>query len=132
MEISPEQEFSRVVLSAMTTRDRPIDAQTFFLGAMELEDDKHQPTYGGYGVAESASVFAAQSARGAALSKCHSGRRCGIAESLHWRIFRGSSARRKSRTADVQGLKSELEELRRVVHDQQAHIDQLRERLDNR
>ncbi|MGH7843988.1 MAG: hypothetical protein ACREQW_02290, partial [Candidatus Binatia bacterium] len=43
MEVSPEQEFSRVVLNAIANRDRTIDAQTLFLGAMELEDDKHQP-----------------------------------------------------------------------------------------
>lgn len=43
MEVNPEQEFSRVVLSAITNRDRTIDAQTLFLGAMELGNETRQP-----------------------------------------------------------------------------------------
>ena len=43
MEINPEQEFSRVLLDAIAKRDRTIDAQTLFLGAMELQDDKQRP-----------------------------------------------------------------------------------------
>ena len=43
MEINPEQEFSRVVLDAIRNRDRVIDAQTLFLGAMEFQDDKQRP-----------------------------------------------------------------------------------------
>lgn len=35
MEVRPEQEFSRLVLSAVANRGRTIDAQTLFLGAME-------------------------------------------------------------------------------------------------
>ena len=43
MEINPEQEFSRVLLGAIANRDRTIDAQTLFLGAMEFQDDKQRP-----------------------------------------------------------------------------------------
>ena len=43
MEINPEQEFSRVLLDAVAKRDRTIDAQTLFFGAMELQDDKQRP-----------------------------------------------------------------------------------------
>ena len=131
MEISPEQEFSRVVLSAMITRDRPIDAQTLFLGAMELEDDKHQPMMADTELRNPLQYLllnqlAAPLFQNAIPEEDRGTLKDGISE------FFADLGAPEVGTAEMQGLKSELEELRRVVHNQQAHIDQLRERLDNR
>jgi hypothetical protein len=43
MDVRPEQEFSRLVLSAVANRGRLIDAQTLFLGAMETMDEQGRP-----------------------------------------------------------------------------------------
>jgi hypothetical protein len=43
VEVEPEQDFSRLVLSALANRGRAIDAQTLFMGVMEAMDESGQP-----------------------------------------------------------------------------------------
>jgi hypothetical protein len=131
MEISSEQEFSRVVLSAMTSRDRPVDAQTLFLGAMELEDDKHQPIMADTELRNPLQYLLLNQLAAPLFQNAIPQEDAASLKAALANLSRIISTPEIG-TADVQGLKSELEELRRVVHNQQAHIDQLRERLENR
>jgi hypothetical protein len=131
MAISPEQEFSRVVLSAMTPRDRPIDAQMLFLGAMELEDDKHHPLMADTELRNPLqslllNQLAAPLFQNAVPEESAASLKTALAN------FSRIVGAPEVATADVQALKGELEELRRVVDGQQTHINELRERLRNR
>jgi hypothetical protein len=131
MEISPEQEFSRVVLRAMTPRDRPIDAQMLFLGAMELEDDKHQPLMADTDLRHPLQYLLLNQLAAPLFKSAIPEESAGSVNTALANLSRIVSAPEVA-TADVQGLKSELEELRRLVHSQQSHINELRERLENR
>lgn len=131
MEISPEQEFSRVVLRAMTARDRPIDAQMLFLGAMELDDDKHQPLMADTELRNPLQYLLLNQLAAPLFQNAIPEETAGSVKTAFANFSRIVSAPEVA-TADVQGLKSELEELRRLVESQQTHINELRERLENR
>ena len=131
MEISPEQEFSRVVLSAMAPRDRPIDAQMLFLGAMELEDDKHQPLLADMELRNPLQYLLLNQVAAPLFQNAIPEESAGSLKTALANFSRIVGAPEVA-TADVQALKSELEELRRVVQGQQTHINELRQRLENR
>ena len=131
MELSPEQEFSRVVLRAMTSGDRPIDPQMFFLGAMELEDDKHQPLMADTELRNPLQYLLLNQLAAPLFQNAIPEETTGSVKAALANFSRIVSAPEVA-TADVQGLKSELEELRRLVQSQQTHINELRERLENR
>ena len=131
MEISPEQEFSRVVLRAMTSGARPIDPQMFFLGAMELEDDKHQPLMEDTELRNPLQYLLLNQLAAPLFQDAIPEETAGSLKTALANFSRIVSAP-EAATADVQGLKSELEDLRRLVQSQQTHIDELRERLENR
>ena len=130
MELSPEQEFSRVVLRAMTSGDRPIDPQMFFLGAMELEDDKHQPLMADTELRNPLQYLLLNQLAAPLFQNAIPEETTGSVKAALPNFSRIVSAPEVA-TADVQGLKSELEELRRLVQSQQTHINELRERLQN-
>ena len=131
MEISPEQEFSRVLLRAMTSGDRPIDPQMLFLGAMELEDDKHQPLMADTELRNPLQYLLLNQLAAPLFQNAVPEE---TAESLKTALanFSRIVSAPEAATADVQGLKSELEDLRRLVQSQETHINELRERLENR
>ena len=131
MEISPEQEFSRVVLRAMTSGERPIDPQMFFLGAMELEDNKHQPLMADTELRNPLQYLLLNQLAAPLFPNAIPEETAGSLKSVLANFSRIVSAP-EAAAADVQGLKSELEELRRRVQSQETHINELRERLDNR
>ena len=131
MEINPEQEFSRVLLDAIRNRARGIDAQTLFLGAMEFQDDKQRPLMTDAELRNPLQYLllnqlAAPLVQNAVPEE--------TAESLKTALANLSRivSAPEAATTDVQAFSSQLEELRRVVQDQQTRINELRERLGNR
>ena len=131
MEVNPEQEFSRVVLSAITNRDRAIDAQTFFLGAMELEDDKHQPLVTDAELRNPLQYLLLNQLVAPLVQNVTPEEDAGPARSALANLARLASSP-EIPGAEMQTLKSQVDELRRVVQDQQTSIEELRRRLRNR
>lgn len=131
MEVNPEQEFSRVVLDAIRNRDRTIDAQTLFLGAMEFQDDKQRPLMTDAELRNPLQYLLLNQLAAPLLQNAVPEE---TAESLKTTLanFSRIVSAPEAATTDVQALRSQLEELRRVVQDQQTNIDELRRRLRNR
>jgi hypothetical protein len=131
MEINPEQEFSRVLLDAIRNRGRAIDVQTLFLGAMEFQDDKQRPLMTDAELRNPLQYLLINQLAAPLFQNAVPEE---TAESLKTAFanFSRIVGAPEAATADVQGLKSELDELRRLVQSQQTHINELRERLDNR
>lgn len=131
METNPEQEFSRVVLDAIRNRDRTIDAQTLFLGAMEFQDDKQRPLMTDAELRNPLQYLLLNQLAAPLLQNAVPEE---TAESLKTTLanFSRIVSAPEAATTDVQALRSQLEELRRVVQDQQTNIDELRRRLRNR
>ncbi|HEY2922860.1 MAG TPA: hypothetical protein VGK77_28100 [Candidatus Binatia bacterium] len=130
MEVNPEQEFSRVVLNAVVNRDRTIDAQTLFLGAMELEDDNHQPLATDAELRNPLQYLLLNQLAAPLIQNAIPEETAGPLRTALANISRIASAPGVP-TAEMQELRSQVEELRRVVQDQQTHINELRERLGN-
>jgi len=131
MEVNPEQEFSRVVLSAITNRDRAIDAQTLFLGVMELEDDKHQPLVTDAELRNPLQYLLLNQLVAPLVQNVTPEEDAGPARSALANLARLASSP-EIPGAEMQTLKSQVDELRRVVQDQQTSIEELRRRLRNR
>jgi hypothetical protein len=131
MEVSPEQEFSRVVLNAIVNRDRTIDAQTLFLGAMELEDDKHQPLVTDAELRNPLQYLLLNQLAPPLIKNAIPEETAGPLKTALANFSRIVSSPEVP-AAEMQALRSQVEELRRVVQDQQTHINELRERLGNR
>jgi hypothetical protein len=131
MEVSPEQEFSRVVLNAVANRDRTIDAQTLFLGAMEVQDDKQQPLMTDAELRNPLQYLLINQLAPSLVRNVVPDEDVEPLQTLWANISRilGSSA---SPTGDVQTLTSQVEELKRMVQDQQTRISELQQRLGNR
>ncbi len=131
MEINPEQEFSRVLLGAIANRDRAIDAQTLFLGAMELQDDKQQPLMTDAELRNPLQYLLINQLAPPLLGNVVPEEDVGPLQTLWANVSRilGSP---QAPTGDVQTLTSQVEELKRMVQDQQARISELEQRLGNR
>jgi len=131
MEVSPEQEFSRVVLNAIANRDRTIDAQTLFLGAMELEDDRHQPLVTDAELRNPLQYLLLNQLVPPLIQNAVPEEDAGALKTALANFSRIMSSPEVP-AAEMQALRSQVEELRRVVQEQQTHINELRERLGNR
>jgi len=131
MEVNPEQELSRVVLDAIRNRDRAIDAQTLFLGAMEFQDDKQQPLMTDAELRNPLQFLLANQFAPPLVRNAVPDEDAGPLQTLLANIGRilGSP---QAAGADVQTLTSEVEELKRMIQDQQARITELQRRLRNR
>jgi hypothetical protein len=131
MEINPEQEFSRVVLSAIANRDRTIDAQTLFLGAMEFADETGRPLMTDAELRNPLQYLLLNQLAPPLVRNVVPDEDVEPLQTLWGNISRilGSSA---APTGDVQTLTSQVEELKRMVQDQQARISELQQRLGNR
>lgn len=131
MEVNPEQEFSRVVLDAIRNRDRAIDAQMLFLGAMEFQDDKRRPLMTDAELRNPLQYLLLNQLAAPLIQNAVPEE---TAESLKTALANLSRivSAPEAATTDVQAFSSQLEELRRVVQDQQTRINELRERLGNR
>jgi len=131
MEINPEQEFSRVLLDAIRNRARGIDAQTLFLGAMEFQDDKQRPLMTDAELRNPLQYLLLNQLAAPLIQNAVPEE---TAESLKTALANLSRivSAPEAATTDVQAFSSQLEELRRVVQDQQTRINELRERLGNR
>jgi hypothetical protein len=129
--ISPEQEFSRVVLSAVTSGDRTIDAQNLFLGAMELQDDQQRPLMTDAELRNPLQFLLVNQFAPSLVRNAVPDEEAGPLQTL-WanvtRLLRSSQAP----GADLQTLTNQVEELRRMVQDQQARIGELQQRIRNR
>ena len=131
MEINPAQEFSRVVLDAIRNRDRVIDAQTLFLGAMEFQDDKQRPLMTDAELRNPLQYLLLNQLAAPLIQNAVPEETADPLKTAFAHFSRIVSAPEVA-TTDVQAVRSQLEELRRVVQDQQIHINELRERLGNR
>jgi hypothetical protein len=131
MEIDPAQEFSRVVLDAIRNRDRAIDAQTLFLGAMEFQDDQQRPLMTDAELRNPLQYLLLNQLAAPLMQNAVPEEGADPLKTAFANFSRIVSAP-EAATTDVQAVRSELEELRRVVQDQQTHINELRERLGNR
>jgi hypothetical protein len=131
MEINSEQELARVLLGAIANRDRAIDAQTLFLGAMELQDDKQQPLTTDAELRNPLQYLLINQLAPPLVGNVVPEEDVGPLQTL-WanvsRILDSSQAP----TVEVQTLTSQVEELKRMVQDQQARISELQQRLGNR
>ena len=131
MEINPEQEFSRVLLGAIANRDRAIDAQTLFLGAMELQDDKQQPLMTDAELRNPLQYLLINQLAPPLVGNVVPEEDVGPLQTLWANVSRILSSP-QAPTGDVQTLTSQVEELKRMVQDQQARISELQQRLGNR
>ena len=131
MEINPEQEFSRVLLDAVAKRNRTIDAQTLFLGAMELQDDKQRPLMTDAELRNPLQFLLVNQLAPPLVRNAVPDEDAGPLQTLLANIGRivGSP---QAAGADVQTLTTQVEELKRMVQDQQARITELQQRLRNR
>jgi len=131
MEINPEQEFSRVLLDAVAKRDRTIDAQTLFLGAMELKDDKNRPLMTDAELRNPLQFLLVNQLAPPLVRNAVPDEDAEPLQTLLATISRvlGSS---QAPTGEAQTLTSQVEELKRMVEDQQARISELQQRLGNR
>jgi hypothetical protein len=129
--INPEQEFSRVLLGAIANRNRAIDAQTLFLGAMEFQDDKQRPLMSDAELRNPLQYLLINQLAPSLVRNVVPDEDVEPLQTLWGNISRilGSSA---APTGDVQTLTSQVEELKRMVQDQQARISELQQRLGNR
>ena len=131
MEINPEQEFSRVLLDAIRNRARGIDAQTLFLGAMEFQDDKQRPLMTDAELRNPLQYLLLNQLAAPLVQNTVPEETAESLKTALANLSRIASAP-EAATTDVQAFSSQLEELRRVVQDQQIRINELRERLGNR
>ena len=131
MDINPEQEFSRVLLDAIRNRARAIDAQTLFLGAMEFQDDKQRPLMTDAELRNPLQYLLLNQLAAPLIQNAVPEENAESLKTALANLSRIVSAP-EAATTDVQAFSSQLEELRRVVQDQQTRIDELRERLGNR
>ena len=127
MEVNPEQEFSRVVLDAIRNRDRAIDAQMLFLGAMEFQDDKQRPLMTDAELRNPLQYLllnqlAAPLIQNAVPEETADPLKTAFANFS--RIVSGPEVP----AGELQELRSRVEELRKVVQEQQANIEELRRR----
>jgi hypothetical protein len=131
MDINSEQEFSRVVLGAIANRDRPIDPQTLFLGAMELQNDKQQPLMTDAELRNPLQYLLLNQIASPLVRNAVPEEDAGRLQALGANISRilGSA---QVPGADMQRLTTQVDELKRMVQDQQAHITELQRRLRNR
>lgn len=131
VETNPEQEFSRVLLNAVAKRDRTIDAQTLFLGAMELQDDKQRPLMTDAELRNPLQFLLVNQLAPPLVRNAVPDEDAGPLQTLLANIGRvlGSP---QAAGADVQTLTTQVEELKRMVQDQQARIIELQQRLRNR
>jgi len=129
--VNPEQEFSRVLLDAIGNRDRTIDAQTLFLGAMELKDDKNRPLMTDAELRNPLQFLLVNQLAPPLVRNAVPDEDAEPLQTLLATISRvlGSS---QAPTGEVQTLTSQVEELKRMVEDQQARISELQQRLGNR
>ena len=131
MEINPEQEFSRVLLDAVAKRDRTIDAQTLFFGAMELQDDKQRPLMTDAELRNPLQFLLVNQLAPPLVRNAVPDEDAEPLQTLLANTGRilGSP---QAAGADVQTLTTQVEELKRMVQDQQARISELQQRLRNR
>ena len=129
--INPEQEFSRVLLDAIGNRDRTIDAQTLFLGAMEFQDDKNRPLMTDAELRNPLQFLLINQLAPPLVRNAVPDEDAEPLQTLLATISRvlGSS---QAPTGEAQTLTSQVEELKRMVEDQQARISELQQRLGNR
>ena len=131
MEINPEQEFSRVVLSAIANRDRTIDAQTLFLGAMEFVDATGRPLMTDAELRNPLQYLLINQLAPPLLRNAVPEEHAGALKTA-LANFAAIVSSPEAPAAEIQTLKSQIEELRKVVQEQQTNIDELRRRSRNR
>ena len=127
MEVNPEQEFSRVVLDAIRNRNRAIDAQTLFLGAMEFQDDKRRPLMTDAELRNPLQYLLLNQLAAPLIQNAVPEE---TAESLKTALanFSRIVSSPEVPAGEMQELRSQVEELRKVVQEQQANIEELRRR----
>jgi hypothetical protein len=130
-QVDAEQEFSRVVLSAIVNRERTVDAQTLFLGAMELQDSQQQPLMSDAELRNPLQFLLLNQLAAPLIQNAVPQEEAG-ALTGNLANFTRAMAAPQAATGDVQELKNQVEELRRVVQEQQGHLDQLQRQLGNR
>jgi hypothetical protein len=122
MEINPEQEFTRILLHAVANRDRTIDAQTLFLGAMELLDERQRPLMTDAELRNPLQYLLVNQLAPALVRNAVPDEDAGPLQTLLANIVRllSSSA---APTGDVQTLARQVEELKQMVQELQQRFD---------
>ena len=127
MEINPAQEFSRVIVDAIRNRDRVIDAQTLFLGAMEFQDDKRRPLMTDAELRNPLQYLLLNQLAAPLIQNVVPEETAEPLKTAFANFSRIVSAPEVP-AGEMQELRSQIEELRKVVQEQQTNIEELRRR----
>lgn len=127
MEIDPAQEFSRVIVDAIRNRDRVIDAQTLLLGAMEFQDDKRRPLMTDAELRNPLQYLLLNQLAAPLIQNAVPEETAEPLKTAFANFSRIVSSPEVP-AGEMQELRSQVEELRKVVQEQQANIEELRRR----
>jgi len=122
MEVRPEQEFSRVVLSAMAKSSGAIDAQTLFLGGMEVAEVNNQDTLSDAEVRNPLSYLLLNQIARPLVEQAAPEENADMLSLGLNAILKRSEATAESQSGEVQALRDQVAELRRVVEELRARL----------
>ena len=121
MEVRPEQEFSRVVLTAMTKSGGAVDAQTLFLGAMEVTDERNQDTLSDAEVRNPLSYLLLNQVARPLVEQAVPEENAGVLGARLNTVLR-SAMTGDSQSGEVQALRNQVTELKRAVEELRARL----------
>ena len=121
MEVRPEQEFSRVVLTAMTKSGGAVDAQTLFLGAMEVTDERNQDTLSDAEVRNPLSYLLLNQVARPLVEQAVPEENAGVLGARLNTVLR-SAMTGDSQSGEVQALRNQVTELQRAVEELRARL----------
>ena len=121
MEVSPEQEFSRVVLTAMTKSGSVVDVQTLFLGAMEITNEKNQDTLSDAEVRNPLSYLLLNQVARPLVEQAVPEESAGALSAGLNAVLR-SATTGESQSGEVQALRNQVLELQRAVEELRTRL----------